>query len=138
MTLYKRIGKNYLHNSLRQCAIFDIAFRSSLNEKKAFCVFGIHPFDVRICIFSSIMAKLSIPCCNKKISRGARRKVLLQIQVDIVRVIEDEEPISVGLTRKPVQTRIHCSLSISWGNSLEICLNSIFARGVDVEDIEKA
>jgi len=71
MTLYKRIGKNYLHNSLRQCVIFDIAFRSSLNEKKAFCVFKIHTFNVRIRVFSSIMAKLSIPGCNENISRGA-------------------------------------------------------------------
>jgi len=63
---------------------------------------------------------------------------LLQLQVDIVCVIEDEEPISVGLTRKPAQARLHRSLRISWGNGLEIGLNSIFTRSVDVEDIEEA
>ena len=63
---------------------------------------------------------------------------MVQLQIHIIRVIEDEEPISVGSTRKPAQTRLHCSLSISWGNRLEIRLNSAFACGVDVEDIEEA
>ena len=84
------------------------------------------------------MAKLAVACCNQNISRGARRKVLFQLQVDIIRVIEDEEPISVGLTRKPAQTCLHRSLSIYWGNGLEIRLNSVFIRGVDVEDIKEA
>ena len=61
---------------------------------------------------------------------------MLQPQVDIVCVIEDEEPISVGLTRKPAQTCLHCSLGISWGYRLKIRLNSVFARGINVEDIE--
>ena len=63
---------------------------------------------------------------------------MLQLQVDIVRVVEDEEPISVCLTRKPAQARLDCLLSISWGNGLEIGLNGVFARGVNIEDIRKA
>ena len=84
------------------------------------------------------MPKLSIPCCNKYISKRARRKVFLQIQVDIVRIVEDQEPISVGLVRKPPQTCIYCSLCISCCNGFEIRLKGLFARGVNIEDFGEA
>jgi len=84
------------------------------------------------------MAKLSIACCDEDIPRGTRRKVFLQLQVNIVRVVEDKKPISIDLACKPTQTRVHCSFGMSWGNGLEICLNSIFTRGVNVEYLGEA
>ena len=63
---------------------------------------------------------------------------MLQLQVDIVRVIEDEEPILVGLARKPTQTHIHSLLGFSWDNCLKIRFNSVLVCGVNVEDIGEA
>ena len=129
---------NYLHNGLRQYVVFDIAFRSSLNQKQFFGVFENHSFNVRIRVFSNVMTKLSVAGGNNNISRRAGRKIILQLQVDIVRVIEDKEPISIGLACEPAQTCIYCLLGLSWGNGLEVRLNSLFARGVNVEYIKKA
>jgi len=84
------------------------------------------------------MAKLSVPCSNNNISKRARRKVFPQLQVNIVRIVEEEEPISVGLASKPMQTCIHCLFGFYWRNGLEIRSKSLFSRGVNVEDVGEA
>ena len=81
------------------------------------------------------MAKLSVARCNENISRGTWRKEFLQLQVDIVCVIENKEPVSIGVARKPTQACIYGSLGISWSDRLEIRCNSLFTRGVNIEDI---
>ena len=60
-----------LYNCLRKCIIFDATFRSSLKQKQVSGVFKIHPFNVRIRVFTGIMTKLSVTCCNEDIPRGA-------------------------------------------------------------------
>jgi len=133
----RRREREYLYNCLRQSDISYIAFRPRLNQKKAFCVFEIHSFDIHVRLFCGVMAKLSVTCCNKNISKYARRKELLQFEVNIVRVVEDEKPSVIGLARKPTQAGIHGSLGISWCNGLEIRLKGLLARGVNVEDLRE-
>jgi len=84
------------------------------------------------------MVKLSVAYCDENFSRQARREELLQLQVDIVRIIEEQEPVSVGLVCKPMQTRINGSLGISWGNGFEICLKGLFTRGINIKDAGEA
>ena len=84
------------------------------------------------------MAKLSITCRNKNTSRGARRKVILQVQVNIVRIVEDQKPITVSVVRKPTETRIHGVLGSPWDNGLKIRFNTVLVCGVNVEDIREA
>jgi len=84
------------------------------------------------------MAKLSVACCDENFSRQARREELLQLQVDIVRIIEEQEPVSVGLVCKPTQTRINGSLGISWGDGFEICLKCLFTGSINIEDVGEA
>jgi len=107
-------------------------------QKQVYCIAGIHPFNVCIRVFSSVVAKLSIACCNQNISTPTWREKLLQLQVDVVSVVEVKQPGSVDLACKPLQNPIHGSLSISWRNGLEIRSKSLFTRGVNVEDLRKS
>jgi len=86
-------------------------------------------------MFRSVVAKLSVARCNENIARGTGGKVFLQPQVDIVSVVEDEEPVPISLARKPPQTRIHALLCFSRDNVLKIRLNGLLICSVNVEDI---
>jgi hypothetical protein len=107
-------------------------------QEQVCCVFGIHPRNFCIRIFSRIMAKLSVACRNQDIARHTRRKEFLQLQVDIVCVVKKEKPVSLALACKPTQTRICRSLSISWSDGLKIRLKSLLICRVNVEDVGEA
>ncbi|EKM76137.1 hypothetical protein AGABI1DRAFT_87462 [Agaricus bisporus var. burnettii JB137-S8] len=53
------------------------------------------------------MAKLSITCCNQDVSRLTLRNEIIQFQVHIVRVVEEEKPVPLGLAGKPMETLIY-------------------------------
>ena len=107
-------------------------------QEQVCCVFVMHPRNVCIPIFSRIIAKPLVACCNQDIARHTRRKGFLQLQVDIVCVVKDEKPVSLALACKPTQTRSCRSLSISWSDSLKIRLKSLFIGRVKVEDVGEA
>jgi len=71
-------------------------------------------------------------------TKCALRKEFIQPQVDIVGIVEVEQPVSVGLTCKPLQIPVHGPLRSSWRNGFEIRSKSLFTRSVNVEDLGKA
>jgi len=81
------------------------------------------------------MTQLSIPCRNQDISRRTWRKEFLQLQVNIICVVEEEQPVSIALVRKPTQTPIYRLLNIIRSDSLKIRFKCLFIGSVNVEDV---
>jgi len=128
-------GRKYLYNLRCQCFVFVGLFRLRQLQKQVCCVFVIHACDILFRALGGIMTQLSIPCSNQDISRCTWRKEFLQLQLNIICVVEEEQPVSIALVRKPTQTPIYRLLNIIRSDGLEIHFQCLFIGSVNVEDV---
>jgi hypothetical protein len=84
------------------------------------------------------MTQLSIACCNQDISRCTWRKVFLQLQVNIICVVEEQQPVSIALVRKPTQTPIYRLLNIIRSDSHKVHFKCSLIGSVNVEEVREA
>jgi hypothetical protein len=141
------VRQNFLNTKMKeipvQPALLVFCFRPSLPpetvQEQVCCVFVIHPCDILIRALGGVMTKLSIACCNQDISRCTWRKEFLQLQVNIICIVEEEQPVSIALVRKPTQTPIYRLLNIIRSDSRTRSISSVCSIGsINVEDIREA